>query len=292
VNVPSPARLAFLAWAAAACAVLLRAALGHGFGLRELAVVGGLPALGTVGVFFPWLEMHVPSLWRGPLGKKQVALTFDDGPHPETTRRVLATLAATRHRATFFVLGDKARRHPDIVREIHAAGHALGVHGDVHDRLHSFRWPSRIAAELARAQAAVEAACGVRPRWFRPPLGHTSPLTAVGVRRAGVRVVGWSARGYDGLGGQRDDAVIARLRASLKDGAIVLLHDAAERDDFVPAGVSALPEILALLDERGLTSVTLPVWAEAHDKSLNRSGFRPELPSAGADPASRHGSRS
>ena len=290
MNVPSPARLAFLAWAAAACAVLVRAGLGHGFGLRELAVVAGLPVFGTVGVFFPWLEMHVPSLWRGPLGQKQVALTFDDGPHPETTRRVLATLAASRHRATFFVLGDKARRHPDVVREIHAAGHALGVHGDVHDRLHSFRRPSRIADEIARAQAAVEAACGVRPRWFRPPLGHTSPLTAGGVRRAGVRVVGWSARGYDGLASQRDDVVTARLRASLKDGAIVLLHDAAEHDDFVPAGVSALPQILALLDERGLTSVALAAWAEAHDKSLNRSGFRPDLPPDNGTRTTRHGS--
>jgi peptidoglycan/xylan/chitin deacetylase (PgdA/CDA1 family) len=290
VNVPSPARLSFLAWAGAACAVLVRAGLGHGFGPLELAVVAGLPAFGTVGVFFPWLEMHVPSLWRGPLGQNQVALTFDDGPHPETTRRVLATLAASRHRATFFVLGDKARRHPDVVREIHAAGHALGVHGDVHDRLHSFRRPSRVAAEIARAQAAVEAACGVRPRWFRPPLGHTSPLTAGGVRRAGVRVVGWSARGYDGLAGQRDDAVTARLQSSLKDGAIVLLHDAAERDDFVPAGVSALPKLLSLLDQRGLTSVPLSAWAGASDASLNRSGFRPELPSDSGHRATRHGS--
>ena len=251
-----------------------RAGLGHGLGAPELSLFGGWAVFSTLGVFFPWLEMFVPSLWEGPRGRRQVALTFDDGPHPATTRQVLALLAPTRHRATFFVLGEKVRRHPEVVREIHAAGHALGVHGDVHDRLHSFRGPARVAAEIARAQDAVEATCGVRPRWFRPPLGHTSPLTALGVRRAGVRVVGWSARGYDGLRGRSRDDVLASLRPTLNDGAIVVLHDAAERDDFEPAGISALPEIFTLLEQRGLTSVGLSSWYPEPSEPVTRSEFR------------------
>jgi peptidoglycan/xylan/chitin deacetylase (PgdA/CDA1 family) len=190
-----------------------------------------------------------------------VALTFDDGPHPESTRRVLEVLAATRHRATFFVLGEKARRHPEVVREIHRAGHTLGIHGEVHDRLHSFRDARRVAREIAAAQAAVEACTGVRPEWFRPPLGHTSPSTMRGIRSAGVRLVGWSARGYDGLARRDARAVVRRIEAGLEEGAVVLLHDAAEHDDFEPAGVAALPEILALLDARGLTSVGLSAWS-------------------------------
>jgi peptidoglycan/xylan/chitin deacetylase (PgdA/CDA1 family) len=258
VPLPSPARAAFFVSGAGALASLAHA--GSGLGATELGLLGGWAVLSTVGVFFPWLEMYGPSFSRGPLGRQEVALTFDDGPHPDTTRRVLAVLAPTRHRATFFVLGEKVRRHPELVGEIHAAGHALGVHGDTHDRLHSFRSPARIAAEIGRAQDAVEAACGVRPRLFRPPLGHTSPLTAIGVRRAGVLVVGWSARGYDGLRHRLPSSVMARLRPTLHDGAIVLLHDTAEYDDFVPAGVSALPEILALMEQRGLTSVGLSQW--------------------------------
>jgi peptidoglycan/xylan/chitin deacetylase (PgdA/CDA1 family) len=81
-----------------------------------------------------------------------------------------------------------------------------------------------------------------------------------GARAAGVRVVGWSARGYDGLRGQRPEAVVARIARSLGDGAIVLLHDAAERDDFEPASLLALPDLLALLDARGLSSVELEPW--------------------------------
>jgi peptidoglycan/xylan/chitin deacetylase (PgdA/CDA1 family) len=260
VRAPSPARLAYLAGTAAAALTLVSVPLGTGFGAVELAVLGAWAAFSTSGVFFPWLDMYAPSLSRGPRGRREVALTFDDGPHPETTRRVLALLAVTPHRATFFVLGNKVRRHPELVREIHEAGHTLGIHGDTHDRLHSFRGAARVAGEIARAQAAIEASAGVRTDLFRPPLGHTSPLTSIGMRRAGVKLVGWSARGYDGLAGSDPKSIVRRVRADLEDGAIVLLHDAAERDDFEPPGIAALPEILALLDARGLRSVGLAAW--------------------------------
>jgi peptidoglycan/xylan/chitin deacetylase (PgdA/CDA1 family) len=257
LSLPSPSRLIFASLGLGSVFLLARAALGGGFGGKELALVFLWVVFSTLGVFFPWLQMYVPALCRIPAGRAELALTFDDGPHPVSTRRVLALLAPTRHRATFFVLGDKVRRHPELAREILDAGHTLGIHGDYHDRLHSFRCPGRVAREIARARSSVEAACGVRPDWFRPPLGHTSPLTALGLRRTDVRVVGWSARGYDGLPGSEPTAIAARVEPDLKDGAIVLLHDAAERDDFEPPGVRALPEILAMLDARGLTSVGL-----------------------------------
>ena len=211
----------------------------------------------TIGVLFPWLEMYGPIVLRGPAGRRSVALTFDDGPHPVTTRHILAVLAATRHRATFFVLGEKARLHPEVVHEIHAAGHTLGVHGDRHDRFHSFRMPWKVRKELLEAARSVEDATGVRPRFFRPPLGHTSVTTTLGARRAGMTIVGWSTRGFDGMRGQTPEAVVARVARRMTDGDIVMLHDASEHDDFEPASVRALPELLRLLDERKWTSVRL-----------------------------------
>src|SRR5262245_45335704 len=219
-------------------------------------VLGWLAAL-SLGVFIPGLEMYARVASRVPPGGSRVALTFDDGPHPVTTRRVLKTLAATRHRATFFVLGEKVRRHPDVVREICAGGHTLGIHGDFHDRLHSFRMPWTVRDQLVRAGDSVEAVTGTRPRFFRPPMGHTSVTTVPGVRRAGVTLVGWSSRGFDGWYGRSVEALLRRVRRTLEDGDIVMLHDAAEFDDFEPAAVRALPQLLALLDERGLTSVGL-----------------------------------
>jgi peptidoglycan/xylan/chitin deacetylase (PgdA/CDA1 family) len=245
---------------AGVAALALHAALR---GEPDLSVCAALALAWLVlliaGVFFPWLEMYAPVVSRGPAGGSRVALTFDDGPHPVTTRRVLEILATSRHRATFFVLGEKVRRHPDVVREIRAGGHSVGIHGDVHDRLHSFRTPGTVRDQLMRAGDAVEAATGVRPRFFRPPLGHTSLTTVRGVRGAGVRLIGWSSRGLDGLRGRTVEACLARVCRTIDDGAIVMLHDAAERDDFEPASVRALPRLLALLDERGLTSVGVDV---------------------------------
>ena len=257
----SPARLAFLASSSSLGAGAIGGALGYGPGWGTLALGAvGVGALGTTGVFFPWLQMFGNVVCRGPSGQNRVALTFDDGPDPRTTPRVLAQLAATRHRATFFVLGQKVDRHPGVLREIHAAGHALALHGYVHDRLHSFRAPLRVRDELLRAQDAVANAVGVRPTLFRPPLGHTSPGTVRGAKLAGVTLIGWSARGYDGVRGRRPESVVRAVARSLDDGAIVLLHDASERDDFEPASLLALPALLSLLDARGLESVALDSW--------------------------------
>jgi len=254
----SAARLAFLASTTALVVLAVLAAARGELGPWRLAMLAVVwYAVATIGVFFPWLQMYGPIVLRGPAGRRAVALTFDDGPHPVTTRRILAVLAGTRHRVTFFVLGTKARRHPDVVREIQAAGHTLAVHGDRHDRLHAFRFPGRVCDELLRAARAVEDATGVRPRFFRPPLGHTSLTTTRGARHAGMIIVGWSTRGFDGVRGRTPEAVVARVARDVTDGAIVMLHDASEYDDFEPASVRALPELLRLLDEREWRSVGL-----------------------------------
>ncbi|HWA77153.1 MAG TPA: polysaccharide deacetylase family protein [Polyangiaceae bacterium] len=257
----SIARFSFLASTAGLGGLAAGALLptGPSLGLLSSAVLGW-GALLTTGVFFPGLQMYGPVLCRGPAGARRVALTFDDGPNQQTTPRVLAALRGTRHRATFFVLGNKVRERPDVARQIRDEGHALALHGDSHDRLHSFRSAARVRDELRRAQDAVESATGLRPQLFRPPVGHTTPATLRGARAAGVTVIGWSARGYDGLRGRRSEAVVAQICRSLDDGAIVLLHDSAERDDFEPAGLRALPVLLAELDARGLTSVALEPW--------------------------------
>jgi peptidoglycan-N-acetylglucosamine deacetylase len=262
----SLARLIFMGWSVGLCALAVHAAARGELGVAKIAaLVVSWCALATTGVFFPQLEMYGPIVSSGPSGGMRVALTFDDGPDPVTTRRILETLAATRHRATFFVLGAKVRRHPDVVREIHAGGHTIGVHGDVHDRLHSFRMPWTVRDEILHAVRSVEIATGVRPRLFRPPLGHTSVTTVRGVRLAGVTLVGWSARGYDGMRGQTPEAVVERVARTLTDGAIVMLHDAAERDDFEPAAVRALPRLLAVLDRRGFTSIGLDALLSTPD---------------------------
>ena len=214
-------------------------------------------ALLLLGVMDPRLAMFAPVLCRGAASRPEIALTFDDGPHPTSTRKILAALARCDARATFFVLGAKARQAPEVLREIAAAGHDLGIHGDTHDRRLSFRHPDVIAASLERALAAVEIATGTRPQFFRPPIGHVSPRTAVATRKLDLTLVGWSVRSRDGLAATTAEQATRRVLANLRPGAIVLLHDAAERDDREPVAVTALPAILEECARRGFKCVPL-----------------------------------
>ncbi len=219
--------------------------------------LAGLVLYATWGVLWPQCGMYGEALARGRAGARRVALTFDDGPHPVTTRAVLELLRAHDARATFFVLGHKVQAHPDVVREIHAAGHTLGIHGFQHDRLFSFRSPSYARKQVERTRQAIAEACGVAPSLFRPPVGFASYRTFRGAEQARARIIAWSVRSLDGLESADPARVAQRVIEHLEDGAIVLLHDAAERDDFTPASIAALPAILAALRERGLVSVGL-----------------------------------
>ncbi|HYQ04014.1 MAG TPA: polysaccharide deacetylase family protein [Polyangiaceae bacterium] len=221
-----------------------------------LALVG-LVLYATYGVLWPQCGMYGEALARGKAGTRRIALTFDDGPHPITTRAVLELLRAYDARATFFVLGHKVEAHPDVVREIHAAGHALGIHGFQHDRLFSFRSPTYARRQVERTRQAIVHACGVTPSLFRPPVGFASYRTFRGAEQAAARVVAWSVRSLDGVRNAKPSSVAKRVIEHLEDGAIVLLHDAAERDDFTPASIAALPEILRALRERGLATVSV-----------------------------------
>jgi peptidoglycan-N-acetylglucosamine deacetylase len=239
------------------------------FALRAL-VVGPVPAawqsalllltlatVATLGVFFPRLQVYVDVLQSAAPGQRCVALTFDDGPHPQTTRRVLALLAEHGATATFFVVGQKVERYPDVVREIAAAGHELGLHGYSHDRLYSLRSTRYVARDLARTQRAIEQACGVHTRLFRPPIGFIGHLIAIASERAGVELVAWSARGFDGWSRATRQTVLPRLLRGVRDGAILLLHDASERESFVPVSLEVLPQLLDQLAALGLRAVSV-----------------------------------
>jgi peptidoglycan-N-acetylglucosamine deacetylase len=216
---------------------------------------GGLSLYATLGVLWPQCGMYGYALARGKAGERKVALTFDDGPHPVTTRAALEILRAHDMRATFFLLGHKVQKHPDVVREIHAAGHTIGIHGFQHNRLFSLRGARYVLGQIQRTQQAVHAACGVMPTLFRPPVGFASHLTFRGAELAAVQIVAWSVRSLDGIRSARPARVAKRVIDNLQDGAIVVLHDAAEHDDFTPASIAALPEILRALRARDLRAV-------------------------------------
>jgi peptidoglycan/xylan/chitin deacetylase (PgdA/CDA1 family) len=254
----SPLRLAF--WIASVAGIFFGARALVGLPAPVAVVAAGfgvLGALGTLGTLAPGLGLFGVVHTRGPAGRREVALTFDDGPNPTSTPRVLALLAEHGAKATFFVVGEKALAYPELVRAIADAGHGVGVHGHVHDRLYALRSARFVERDLARAVAAVRSVLGFRPTLFRPPVGFVSGPIAVSAERAALTLVGWSARSLDGRAHATPARVLARATRALENGAIVLLHDAAERDDHEPACLAILGELLTRLRDRGLTAVTV-----------------------------------
>lgn len=184
---------------------------------------------------------------------KAVALTFDDGPHPEGTPAILDELARHAVTATFFLTGEQVLRHPEVAREVAARGHTVGVHGHRHLLL-TVRPPRATWLDLARAKAVVEEATGATPRLYRPPYGVANAAVLVAARRLGLRVVLWSRWGRDWEAAATAASVASTLTRDLRGGEILLLHDA---DHYASprswrATLAALPAIAAAVDGAGL----------------------------------------
>ena len=199
--------------------------------------------------------LTLASIWRGPGERRAVALTFDDGPDPDWTPRVLDVLAREGVRAAFFLIGQRARRAPEIARRIAGAGHDLGNHTWSHRSL----WrcgPAHTEREIQDGHTAIADAAGEPPRFFRPPWGKTN-LAMFGVaRQLDTPCVFWTVQPE----GRRpvDPAEQARRGiARARAGAIYDLHDA----DGVPGAgarlVEYLPTLVAGLRAQGYALVPL-----------------------------------
>jgi len=191
-------------------------------------------------------------------GERVLALTFDDGPDPETTPKVLDALREREVRATFFVLGRHAERWPHLVRRMADEGHAVCNHGYHHRKLH-LRSPSYVRRDLELGTRAIVGACGVAPRFFRAPHGFRSPWVTFIARSLGQRTVGWTLGVWDSA--RPGDAEITRRAVDgARNGTILLLHDGdgydMNGDRTQTAG--AMPRILDELLEQGYSFATIP----------------------------------
>jgi peptidoglycan-N-acetylglucosamine deacetylase len=183
-----------------------------------------------------------------------VAITFDDGPHPEGTPQMLEILAQHGARATFFLVGEQVVKRPELARRIVAEGHAIGLHGYLH-RPHPSRTAAALADDFERATAAIADAAGVEPRLHRPPYGVYSLSSLRIARERGLQPLLWSRWGKDWRKLTTPERIARRVLVGISAGDVVLLHDAdyysSKRSHRRTA--AALPEILAKLksDELG-----------------------------------------
>ena len=222
--------------------------------------------LSTVGMF-PRSTMLGPNVRRLPepaTKRGEIALTFDDGPDPEVTPRVLDLLDAHGASASFFCIGERAAAHPQLVAEIARRGHSVENHTHSHSVPFAFYGPARLRREIESTQIAIERCTGRAPVYFRAPFGIRSPMLEPVIARAGLQLVSWTRRGIDTLDGN-PTKVAGRLTQGLAGGDILLLHDraAARTSTGIPVVLAVLPALLERMASNGLRSVTLPVGLDA-----------------------------
>ena len=230
-------------------------------GRTELLLAAGAGA--ATAWSLPAPAAHIPLLARS-LGipyrvdpRKGIALTFDDGPHPEGTPALLDRLDSANARATFFVVGEQLERYPELGAEIVERGHEVALHGFRH-RLLLRRTPAALARDLDRGAALIASITGRIPVFYRPPYGVFSTAGLALARNRGWKPMLWSRWGWDWAANRSAASIALHCTTGLRAGDVLLLHDA---DHYSSSGswrrtLAALPTILeaiASLDRSALT---------------------------------------
>lgn len=177
-----------------------------------------------------WLKAQCRDLHPG-----KVVLTFDDGPDPEVTPRVLDVLDSYGVKAYFFVTGSKAEKHPELIRLILSRGHIVGNHTYTHSPLFPLSGKACIEDDIRACDSVIEMAATPEPRLFRPPFGVTNPDIAKILRHTGHKVIGWDVRSFDTVHlkdslspSEVDSAIekcVGKILLKARPGSIILLHD-------------------------------------------------------------------
>lgn len=251
--------------------LLAGSAVAHGAVLTGLAVAPQLWPWGLGALVADHAALAVAGLVPGsrllgpvitrlpPPVRDEVSLTFDDGPDPEVTPRVLELLARAGARASFFVVGERAARHPDLIRAIVGGGHRVENHTWSHPSGFALLGPRAQARELDRAQSTLTEITGRAPAYLRPPAGLRNLLLDPLLAARRLHLAAWTRRGLDKADGN-PRRVAARLTRRLAAGDILLLHDGrpAATANGDPVILDVLPDLLATLERRGLRCRPLP----------------------------------
>ncbi len=169
------------------------------------------------------LQFFMPAFTNISTPNKIIALTFDDGPHPEYTPVILELLEKYDAKASFFCIGKHVKEHPRLTKSIKDKGHAVGNHSYSHSNLFPLFGKKKIKDELEYTNALIAEATGKAGTLFRPPFGITNPKIASAVNSLSLKTIGWSIRSFDTSAAP--EKVIKRVTSRIKPGSVILLHD-------------------------------------------------------------------
>ena len=193
---------------------------------------------------------YIKAYCNSDTNEKLIALTFDDGPHPEFTSKILAVLKQHQAKATFFVIGKHIHLNESIIKQIDSEGHTIGNHTFSHSFFIDFESTKGFKKELNDTADLVKSITGKQMKLFRPPYGVTTPNLAKASRALNYHVIGWNIRSMDTTGDNKE-VILNRVKQQLKPGAIVLFHDTSEKT------VEVLEQTLLFAKQNGFKIVSL-----------------------------------
>jgi len=203
----------------------------------------------AIGSFQIQWNYHLQSLNHNyQTSENHISITFDDGPNPEFTPKVLALLEDFNAKATFFLIGKNAEKYPEIVRQIIAEGHSVGNHSYSHSKNFGFFSSEKVIAELNKTNSVLKEITGKDLKLFRPPFGVTNPNIKRALKVTGHFSIGWSKRSFDTTN-ISEEKILKRITSNLKKGDIILLHDSSAKS------VAVLEQLLLTLPPHKLQSV-------------------------------------
>ena len=239
------------------CAIIALALCGLAFAFGKPVwcwlVISAFAVLVGLGVALPQLSFFGPFTCLGNPARREVALTFDDGPDGRSTPALLELLRTENVSAAFFCIGKRVAAERELTGRISREGHLLGNHTYHHSNLTNCFGPKRLREELQLTQAAIAAATGIAPIYFRPPMGLSNPFTFYVARKLGLQVLGWTIRSLD-TRITEPEHIVQRVAAGLAPGAIILLHDGNIPSDRL---ITTVKLLLARLREQNYTVVRL-----------------------------------
>ncbi|MCK5124494.1 MAG: glycosyltransferase [Dehalococcoidia bacterium] len=227
--------------------------------------------IGVVSTLFAYHGINPRSRFYGKVwsngnrNKPRIALTFDDGPNEPYTSQVLGILGQYGIQATFFIIGQNARRYPDVCRRIVTTGNVIGNHSYHHDKSLCLRGSKAVARDIKLAHQAIYDCTGLEPKLFRPPHGFRTPWMMRTVRNLGYNVVTWDNMTRDWNAEKSGQEIVRDIIGRAKPGGVIVLHDG--RDSRLSYDRSqmlqALPFVIGTLKERGFDFVTVPELLES-----------------------------
>ncbi len=217
--------------------------------LFSTLVIGGVWGLITVyGVFSIQANWFTRSIHHTQAGS--LAITFDDGPHPELTEKILSILDEHGIKATFFLIGKQAEKYPHLVKKIIEKGHGIGNHSYSHSKYVGFFSVHKLKNDLQKCTEVLEGISGKKIELFRPPFGVTNPRYAKVLPQLRLKSIGWSLRSYDTIS-KDAPRLLKRLQSKIRPGQILLLHDT------VPITAQILPDLIQYCKERKISIVKI-----------------------------------